>query len=169
MRRILLALAVALGILLTAVPVSAQTSYEGGADLVPSPPTIVVCTTSDLTGTGFIPGSQVTVTVDGEFFITVTADGSGTIRFPYTPCTIPEGGVALFSATDGTNTATTQVWVTPVGTTPAPVTGALPRTGSDSGLLVRVAVVAIALGAVLVFATRRRTDDPVERDLTPTG
>jgi len=162
MRRVLLVVTTLFSIALLgalASPASAQTGdYGGGATLVCAPCTIFVGENTTVTGTGYLPNATVTLTIDGEFWTTVVTDDTGSFSLPFRADSRPADGFLTFVGTDGTNTLTTVVEVLDRSTTttrPAASSGSLPRTGSDAGGLVRVAVVVLVLGAGLVLISRR--------------
>jgi hypothetical protein len=133
-------------------------SYPSTPTLTVNKPVVAPCGTVVLTGTGFLPDSLVTITVDGTVIGTVMSDGNGDYTFNYTvPCSAVDGEVLTFTGNDGTNilSVTVTVEISAVTTTTA---GSLPKTGvSDTTmLLVRVSVVLVAVGGILVLATARR-------------
>jgi LPXTG-motif cell wall-anchored protein len=140
-----------LAVFAVAGPASAQT-YPNG-DCAAS----VAAGVIDLDCSGFLPGTEVNVTLDGEVL------GSGLVR--------PDGTVALdanlpaecgtynLAVSGGGVTRTTQVTVPCApGAAPGAVTpaGTLPYTGSDSAPIAQIGVALLAAGALVTFAVRQR-------------
>jgi LPXTG-motif cell wall-anchored protein len=171
---LLLACTLSIG-LLAGGTASAQ-SYPNVATLTADKPTVDPCDTVILTGTGYLPNSQVTITVNGTFAGTTMTDAQGNFTFPYpVPCNAAAGQL-LFTASDGTTTLSTTVSVSAKATSQggnssngSGSTGAatssgssLPTTGSNTDTYVRIAVLLIALGGLVLLATRRRDRHSVD-------
>lgn len=105
-----------------------------------------------LNGTGFIPNSTVTITIDGVPLGTTTVSPSGTFSFNFqAPSNL---GTYQLSATDGTNDLTTSFRVTTGGGGG----GELPFTGSSSSSwLTQFGVGLLALGAIIVAIVRSKS------------
>ena len=154
-----LTFAVAAPMTLTAAPIAGAQSY--------TPPAIDTKPVTDpngsmtLTGSGFIPGSTVVISIDGKPIGTTTVAPNGTFSFNFTaPANI---GAYQISATDGSNSLTTIFRVETGGGGG----GGLPYTGSSSSSwLLRLGVGLLAVGAVLVAlvrtTARRRTHERVD-------
>lgn len=152
--------------MLIAVLALALPSTAAMAQSYPDTPTLTVdqtvvppCTTVVLTGTGFLPNTLVTITVGGTVIGTVTTDADGNYTFPYTiSCSEVDGAVLTFTASDGTNVLSVSVTIEAAAVTTTTAGGTLPKTGASdtTALLVRVSVVLVAMGGILVLATRRR-------------
>jgi LPXTG-motif cell wall-anchored protein len=164
-RSIRVALAAVLGVafLLLASPAGAQ-DYPGGPTLTVSDTTPVCGDTITISGNDFEPNATVTITWNGEQIGTTQTNEAGSFSFSYTiPC--PFTGPVNIQASDGVNVLGISI---SVGTEaerieqPATAVGTLPRTGSDNGHLVRAAVALVAVGGLLVLATRRQTNKPVD-------
>jgi LPXTG-motif cell wall-anchored protein len=182
LRKILLSSAVWL-CLMGAGPAGAQ-SYTPPTVRV-SDPTPFPGQTITIYGSGFPPLTAITITINPTLYATSDANGDWSTTF-----TIPEDfplGVHTIVATGGGVTATTTFTEVlpedgedgedgepaqlaavsaqpPVSDQAGPSGQALPTTGSDSALLVRVGLVLLAVGGVLVGLARRRShriSDPV--------
>lgn len=159
-RSVLAVLATTL-VLFAAAPAQAQ-DYPGGPTLTVDRPSVVCGDTVVITGKDFLPDTEVTLTVGGQVIGTVMTDGEGNFSFPWTvPCSL--SGSVTITASDGVNTLSVSITVGAPGpsptTAPGPTpsgTGTLPRTGSDSDLLVRGGLLLVAVGGLLVLATRKR-------------
>jgi hypothetical protein len=161
MRR-LVASAVFAGLAIAGAPgIAAAGSYPPIAPTVEVTPASIVCG-ADVTvsGTGWLGGSTVTITLTSDPVVlgsaTVAADGSfqGTFATP-TPLDVGQHSVtASGTASDGTAaTASTTLTVSRCGGAGG---GALALTGSDGLGLLEIAVVLILIGLVLAIALRRR-------------
>lgn len=157
--RLVLAVLATTLVLLTAAPAQAQ-DYPGGPTLTVDRPSVVCGDTVVITGKDFLPNSEVTLTVGGQVIGTVMTDDQGNFSFPWTvPCSL--SGSVTVTAEDGVNTLSVSITVGAPGPAPtaAPTpgtSGTLPRTGSDSDLLVRGGLLLVAVGGLLVLATRKR-------------
>jgi LPXTG-motif cell wall-anchored protein len=103
-----------------------------------------------LFGTGWEPNSTVVVYLDGEQLGTVVADGEGNFTFVGTLPLGTEPGQHTLSAVSGD---LEQSLVITVG--PADAAGTLPRTGTESGSLARVAGALLLIGFGAVLLARR--------------
>jgi hypothetical protein len=105
-----------------------------------------------ISGGGFAPGAQVQITVASTptLLATVSADGSGSIQATVTIPSNLEPGTHTLSAT-GANPAGGTLVLTSTIT----VSG-LALTGSNTGVLVGVALALLGAGVLLVVVTRRR-------------
>lgn len=137
----------------------AQQYPPAQAGVTCSPTTVPPGGTVRCTATGFLPGSVVTFSFAGEEAGRATADASGVATFAFTvPAALPAGAHVVEASGTGADgrplevsTAITVVAAAP-GATPA-----LPATGSSSALpLTRVGIVALATGALLTYAARKR-------------
>lgn len=120
-----------------------------------------------IVGEGFSPNATVNYEVEYNGSDvesgTATADAEGDVSFLIR--NRGEGSYVVVLS-DGANTATTTVVVGRSGAAPAPAPapragasggGALPRTGADESVgLAQVGIAALALGAVAVYAGKRR-------------
>ncbi len=158
----------------TGVAGAQYTAVGGVSDANPNPGETI-----SFTGSGFQPGSQVTVVLGNQTVRTVTADAQGNFVASVTiPCDFPAGPTTLqgtgTAAAGGTQTVTAAITVSgdPVaacvgagaagglprtdGALPR-TDGGLPRTGSASTTpLVAAGVGLILIGSVAVAAARRR-------------
>jgi len=155
------AAALLIAILALALPagVAFAQSYPSTPTLTVDQPVVPPCTKIVLTGTGFLPNTVVTITVDGTVVGTVTTDDQGSYTFPYTvSCSEVDGAVLTFTGNDGTNILSVSVRIEAAAATPTTAAGNLPKTGASDTtmLLVRVSVVLVAVGGILVLATSRR-------------
>ncbi|MEJ5255106.1 MAG: carboxypeptidase-like regulatory domain-containing protein [Acidimicrobiales bacterium] len=163
--RLLLAVCAAgLALLVVAPAAQAQPGYEGGTTLTVSDPSPGCGSSVTLTGTGFKPNAEVTLTEQGGGVVgTATTDASGSFSFVWVipqPCT---AGTVVITASDGTTVMGVSITIgAGSGGTSAPAT--LPRTGSDSANLLRAGVLLIAAGGLLVLATRKRAAAKVSVD-----
>ena len=150
-RRTLAILGMALAALLLFAP-AASAQYEDPGSIVTDDPNPDVG--DSITITGFAcgePGVDVTITItqNGQSVVvgqaTTGPDGSYTTTIAI-PATFTNGTAVITDSCGGQLTLT-------IGG----VSGvALPRTGSDSGTLGRVAVALVAAGGLLVLAARKR-------------
>jgi hypothetical protein len=131
--------------------------------------------TVSVSGDGFDPGSQITVSITDEALPSYTLGGAGVSgAFARTVLVTPADATGNFSATftipadtpDG-NYNVLAVGVQSEGQPRAlacPVevisdTSPIAFTGSNTRPMVQIALAIVALGALLVFATRRKSDD----------
>jgi LPXTG-motif cell wall-anchored protein len=153
-RRTLAALGLVIaGLVLLAPAASAQ--YEDPGSIIVDNPNPDVGDSITVTGTACgEPGTDVTVSItqNGQTVVlgttTTGPDGSYTIT-----ATIPgsfTNGTAVITDTCGGQLTLT------IGGTGTVAATALPRTGSDTGMLTRVAVALVAAGGVLVLTARKR-------------
>ena len=152
--------ALLIALLAVALPATAAVaqSYPSTPTLTVDQPVVAPCTTIVLTGTGFLPDTLVTITVDGKVIGTVMTDGQGNYTFTYTvSCSEVDGAVLTFTGNDGTNVLSVSVTVEAAAVTTT-TAGTLPKTGASDTtmLLVRVSVVLVAVGGILVLAASRR-------------
>lgn len=148
-----------------ATPSAHAQDYPGGATFATSDSNPVCGTSINLTGEGFAPSTEVTLTVGGQTIGTVTTDASGNFTFPWTvPCS--QIGSITVVASDGTTTLNTALNVRSATTTtttrpatPGGTSGgsSLPRTGSDSSMFIRVGVLLLTVGGLLVLGSRKRS------------
>lgn len=133
----------------TAALAGAQ-AYSGAT--VTAPGTVVPGGSLTLSGSGFAPNTPVTITINpgGTVITGVVTDGSGNWT---TTNTAPTGsGTFTATVTDGTTTATTNFIVGAASGGGA----SLPKTGTSNSLqFAEIGAGLVALGAVLVFGTRR--------------
>ena len=145
-----------LGLMVTGSGTAGAVDYPSNATLTVNDPNPVCGQTVNVTGTGFLPNTLVTITIAGQVVGTVMSDANGNFTFPYTlpvPCV---DGEQTIRATDGTNTLLVNINVS--STTQTTVSGTLPRTGSsDTSLhLVQVGLLLVGVGGILLVATRKR-------------
>jgi LPXTG-motif cell wall-anchored protein len=144
----------------------AQAQDYGGGTFTIDDPTLAAGDAVGVTGTGCAAAAEVTLAVDGEPIGTTTADGDG--AFAYTG-TLPAGtapGPHTLTATCGDLVQSVQVTVSGDATgaagagappsDPPPPGGALPRTGTDVGSLLRWAAALLLAGVGLVLLARNR-------------
>ena len=137
-----------------------------------------------VSGSGFVAGATVTISINGTAVGTTTADASGSFSTSVTvPASTPVGSATVVASSDSCNhtASTTTEVLSAGGTTSTNVAGTstnvagtstakptaavastsstLPRTGSNSGALVALAVGLTGLGAVALLAARRRSSD----------
>ncbi|MGH9029590.1 MAG: LPXTG cell wall anchor domain-containing protein [Acidimicrobiales bacterium] len=155
-----------------ALMASATAAYAygpgGAASLTGSTSTCVASTgcTLTLTGTGFQPGETVALVLDGTpvSLGTTTADPSGDFTQGVSIPANSTAGAHTIVATGETSGAVASFAITLTSsttgvsspTTPSAPSSSLPLTGADISAMVGAAAVAIALGAMLVLASRRR-------------
>jgi hypothetical protein len=155
MRRILAVLAVlSLGGLVWTVSAGAQTNYPPSVlGLQVTPGAGGPGSTVTISGTGCAAGAAITVTFDNQVIGTATAGPTGAFS---TSVTIPAGatpGVHTLTASGAGCRDTGNFTVPSVGAAGVAFTGAHGITGlSEAGVGLAL------LGAVLVFATRRRRE-----------
>lgn len=146
---------------LFAAPAAAQDGYNDTPSLTCTPSTVDVGTQVTCTVTGCTPGSVADFTLNGVAVGSATAGPDASITFPVPPGTPP--GQAVVGATcPGLATAlSTQLSVitatgvaTPSSTTTTP--GTLTQTGANSLGLAQISLALIAVGGLLVLASRKR-------------
>lgn len=149
-RALIAAAVVAAALALLAGPAAAQYGPDGGIvvdDPDPTPGSPV-----NVTVTGCEPGVDVVVTVDGVSYTGIAGpDGSLTIEIiaPATP------GTYEVTSTCGDQVFSTTLTVVGAAAAVTPAAaGTLPRTGSDSLPLAQLGAVLVALGGLVVLATR---------------
>ena len=152
-RRTLAVLGLALAALLLFAP-AASAQYNDDGSIVVDDPNPDVGDTITITGTACgEPGVDVTVSISqgGQTVVigqtTTGPDGSYTVTGAIPPTFV--NGTAVISDSCGA-TLTITIGDVVVGAT------ALPRTGSDSGMLARVAVGLVAAGGIVLIAARKR-------------
>jgi hypothetical protein len=167
-RSVRVATALLIALLAVALPAAGAgaQSYPDTPTLTVDQPVVPPCTTVILTGTGFLPDTLVTITVDGTVIGTVMTDENGNYTFPYTvSCSEVDGAVLTFTGDDGTNILSVNVTIE-AGAVTTTTAGTLPRTGSSdtTTLLIRLSVVLVAVGGILVLATSRRRRSHADLD-----
>jgi LPXTG-motif cell wall-anchored protein len=127
----------------------------GGGTLTIDDPTLGPGDGFRLTGTGCPADTTVVVSFDGQQIGTATADADGNFEFAGTvpPGTAP--GQHTLTATCGDLEQSLVITVPAPGAAPAPA-GTMPRTGAESGSVVRVAAALVLAGTGLVLLARRR-------------
>lgn len=168
-RFVLIAVALITATLL-AVPAANAQDYPGGASFSTSDSNPVCGNTITLSGEGFAPNTEVTLSVGGSTIGTATTDATGKFSFPWTvPCTTI--GSVTVTATDGQTTLTTDLNVRSATTTTTPPTtsgggtsggGTLPRTGTNSSMFLRIGVLLVSVGGLLVLGSRKRSNKIVK-------
>jgi LPXTG-motif cell wall-anchored protein len=153
-----------------ALAATAMLATSAGAQYVPGTPGIVVdpsCSAvgGNITvlGSGAPANATITITVQGITLGTVTASGDGNFQTGALP--LPSSltsGQYTVHATSGTvydTTTTLDVATGPCAVAAANVSqgsGTLPVTGTNSGEWVKAGLSLVAIGGLLVLATRRR-------------
>jgi LPXTG-motif cell wall-anchored protein len=151
-RRTLAALGLAFAALLVLAP-AASAQYQDPGSIVTDNPNPDVGDSMTLTGTACgEPNVDVTVSItqNGQTYVlgTTTTGPDGTYTITVTlPAGVTNGPAVITDSCGGQLSLT-------VGSTPGGT--ALPRTGSNTGALTRVAVGLVAIGGVLVLVTRKR-------------
>ncbi len=131
-----------------------------------------------VSGSGFAGGATITISINGTAVGTTTATAGGSFSTSVTvPASTPVGPASVVASSDSCNhsASTTTEILSAGGTTSTNVGGTsatakptaavattsstLPRTGSNTGSLVAVAVGLTGLGAVALLAARRRSAD----------
>jgi LPXTG-motif cell wall-anchored protein len=143
-----------------------KVDYPGGCAIVLSQVTATVGAKLTVTGTGFPPGSTVTFTLDAAPVLgTVTADATGTATLVFTLPANTAPGMHVITATgvppgQCDPSVSTNLMVSASTQTTPPTTatssGTLPRTGTDSALLMQIAVLLIAVGGLVTLTARKR-------------
>ncbi len=115
---------------------------------------------TSITLSGYAPGSQVTVTLCGNGIATVlgtfTADADGKLSFSVTiPSNTPCGNYNLANSGVRASNVSQVAYAPLVVTCTTTVRGSLPVTGSDTGQLIGLAMVLMALGGAAAFGSRR--------------
>jgi len=170
-----LTVGIAIAALLTvAAPAESQVYPPPTAGVFVSDTTVVPGQPIVIQAGGFAPGTPVTFSIGGIVLGTVTADAGGIATLEVdVPADLAPGTYTITAtgvAPDGSPlTVETTITVVAdadddgvadgddgVGAGGVSVGGGLPRTGSDSVPLARVAAALVALGGGLLFITRRR-------------
>lgn len=152
-----------------ALAATAMLATSAGVQYVPGQPGIIVdpgCSpvggNITVEGSGVPANSVVTITVNGTTLGTATANGDGdflTASLPL-PATLTSGQYTLHATTGSVDlTATLDVATGPCAVSAATVAqspGTLPVTGTNSGEWVKAGLSLVAIGGLLVLATRRR-------------
>ena len=142
-----------------------KVDYPGGCAIVLSQVTATAGAQLTVTGKGFPPGSSVTFTLDAAPVLgTVTADSTGTATLVFTLPTNTTPGMHVITATgippgQCDPSVSTNLMVSAVSATTPPTTtggGTLPRTGTNSALLMQIAVLLIAVGGLITLTARKR-------------
>jgi hypothetical protein len=132
-------------------------NYEGATTFTADRTTAMPGETITVLGTGWGPGEQVDIQVDGSPSQVVTADSSGEFEFPYTVPADLEGTVTITAVCGPIGQALTiSAGQGAAGAAQVQVAGnqQLPRTGGDSFPLLRVGGLLVAAGALAVVAAR---------------
>jgi hypothetical protein len=166
-RTALLAAAIAALVIFTGGTAS---SYTISGPLSVSDTTVVPGQQVTVSGSGYEPGATVEVTLTSTpvLLTTTTADGGGAIS---ATVTIPLGtdpGAHTLSATGAAPEGDTLVLSAEI-TVEGGSVGAIAFTGTDAFSLGVIAVAAVAVGSLLVFATRRRPLAPIGQRTRQTG
>lgn len=159
-RRILVLSAV----LVVALAGTAHAQYvPGEPGIIVNPDTVEVGGTIEVTGSGCPRDTEVQIFV-GDVLVatTTTAPDDGTGSFDVTDIVLPDSigpGEYTVHAMCGDLDLTAVLTVTAAAVQPTTApsdTGTLPVTGSDSGLLLKSGFALVAVGGLIVLATRRR-------------
>jgi len=130
----------------------------GEPGIIVDPNTVEVGGTIEVQGQGCPGGSEVTIYVGDILVATTIASDDGTGSFDVKDIVLPPSigpGTYTVHAFCGELDLTAVLNVTAVATT-TPTQTVLPVTGSDSGIYVKAGLGLIAVGGLLVLATRRR-------------
>ncbi|GIU83671.1 MAG: hypothetical protein KatS3mg008_0446 [Acidimicrobiales bacterium] len=154
-----------------AAPVAAQAEcdvqaldYAQNPVLRISPTDVSPGDTVTIEGSGFPPGVVVPVRMNDDVIGRFSTDDAGSFTTEFViPLGTPTGPVTFSADCGGEILASTTIRVgvaIPVGGTPPPG-GELPATGSDTtGVLTRVGLALVAVGAIIAAFTRRRQPEP---------
>ena len=141
---------------ITATAASAQ-YHHGQPGIIVNPSTTTVGGTVTVQGSGCPANTTVTIKIGDVVVGTVVSDGDGNFVDPnivLPPSIVP--GTYTVHALCGDLDLTTVLSVSALAPTTTATTGTLPRTGTDAGLWVKVGLSLVAVGGLLVLATRRR-------------
>lgn len=145
----------------SAAPCAIESGYEGGISIGTNAVngTVTPGQTITVSGTGFPPGCDVVILVNGSSVATVTTDAAGSFSTGVTLGSSISGTVTIGAQAGSfvrTLTLTVATGTTPTPT-PAPATP-LPRTGSDSTMrLTGMGLALVAAGGLALVTARRRT------------
>ena len=151
-------------LLVTTMATLAITATSASAQYVPGTPGIVVNPGSTtvggevtVQGTGCPANVTVTIKIGDIVVGTATSNDAGNFTFHVKlPPSITPGQYTVHALCGDLDlTAVLSVSALPVSTTIA-TGGTLPKTGTDSGMWVKVGLSLVAVGGLLVLATRRR-------------
>jgi LPXTG-motif cell wall-anchored protein len=152
---------VILAVLAFASPALAQDNYGGEGTLVCSPTDVEPGTVVTCTLTGCNTGATATFTLNGTVVGTGVSQSPVTVTFTI-PSGVTPGGLTVTGSCDGLATAlsTTLTVLSGGGSIPASTSnaGSLPATGGNSIEWAKVALALIAVGALLVLASRKRAE-----------
>ena len=147
----------------SAAPCEVGGEYAGSATIIVEPPgTISPGQAITIIGEGWPPNCEVDIIINGTLVGTVTTSSDGTFSFGYTIGANVCGDVSIGAAAGAFSRGVMKMSVcdtTPATVTPA-ATGDLPRTGSDSGWMVGAGIGLVAVGGLLLLATRKRQHAP---------
>jgi len=155
-----------------ALAATAMMATSAGAQYVPGQPGIIVdpsCSavggTISVEGSGVPDSATVTIQVNGVTLGTTTSNNEGDFLITglSLPSSFPSGQYTLHAISGSVDlTATLDIAVGPCAvagnnvTATTAATGALPVTGTNSGDWVKAGLSLVAIGGLLVLATRRR-------------
>jgi LPXTG-motif cell wall-anchored protein len=149
---------------LTALAATAMLATSAGAQYVPGQPGIIVVPgTTTVGGTFTVEGSgcpadvTVTIQINGITIGTVTSNGDGdflTGNLTLPPSITP--GQYTVHALCGSLDLTAVLSVSALAPVTTAAAATLPVTGTDSGGWIKVGLSLVAIGGLLVLATRRR-------------
>jgi LPXTG-motif cell wall-anchored protein len=151
-------------LLVTTMATLAVTATTASAQYVPGTPGIIVDPgsttvggTVTVTGTGCPANVTVTIRIGTVVVGTATSNNAGNFTFTVKlPPSIGPGQYTVHALCGALDlTAVLSVSALPATTTIA-TGGTLPKTGTDSGLWVKIGLSFVAVGGLLVLATRRR-------------
>lgn len=169
------ALVAVMAVMLAPSVVHAQ-DYPPSPTVVIDQPVVTEGGIVTLTGSGFLPDSLIEVYLasdptgsSGRILLgTTMSDSEGNFAFRWDTAGYPPGSYTLI-ATDGINSATTEIIVTaageqavvaPVrtdtGAPPAAVGRTLPVTGGVGGVVMRLGIVLLTIGGLVMVASRGR-------------
>jgi LPXTG-motif cell wall-anchored protein len=148
----------------SAAPCSIESGYEGGISIGTNAVngTVTPGQTITVNGTGFPPGCDVVILVNGSSVATVTTDAAGSFSTGVTLGSSISGTVTIGAQAGSfvrTVTLTVATGATPTSAPPTTVAPTpLPRTGSDSTMrLTGMGLALVAAGGLALVTARRRT------------
>ncbi|MBI2705697.1 MAG: hypothetical protein HYX32_10475 [Actinobacteria bacterium] len=156
-----------LGLGLVLAPAASAQYNPNPCGFIITPTTVAPGQTINIVGQNFPPNQPVTFTLAQFTIATATADANGNVNAIGTiPAELPDGTYTIsvdclgVSSTQSVNVSSASAAQNPGGST----AGSLAVTGADVLPFVKAALVLLALGGLLVIATRRRGGRHHDRD-----
>jgi hypothetical protein len=160
-RRLVLVVAVSIGLLAIGQPAHAGDVYPFDCGFVLDPPVVALDGTVHIIGSGFEPGSDVEFFIDGVFLGTATVDpddvdGNIDVTFPL-PAQFQTDGEFTITTTCPSGNVASNVLIVGQGVVTTTTTTPLPVTGSDHTVdFLRLGIGLVVVGGLVLLLSRRR-------------